>query len=65
MIKDQINSQLTVIESMSNLREIQHEEAHQARDYITKSVSNISASPAKALRRFTAPLATSLLRGFP
>ena len=44
MLKDQINSQLTVIESMSNLREIQQEEAHQARDYITKSVNTISAS---------------------
>ncbi len=44
MLKDQINSQLTVIESMSNLREIQQAEAHQARDYITKSVNTISAS---------------------
>lgn len=44
MLKDQINSQLTVIESMSNLREIQQKEAHQARDYITKSVNTISAS---------------------
>jgi len=44
MLKDQINSQLTVIESMSNLREIRNEEAHQARDYITKSVNTISSS---------------------
>lgn len=44
MLKDQINSQLTVIESMSNLREIQREEANQARDYITKSVNTISAA---------------------
>lgn len=44
MLKDQINSQLTVIESMSNLREIRNEEAHQACDYITKSVNTISSS---------------------
>jgi len=44
MLQDQINSQLTVIESMSNLRKIHQEEAPQARDYITKSVNNISAS---------------------
>lgn len=44
MLKDQINSQLTVIQSMSNLRDIRQEEAHQARDYITRSVNSISAA---------------------
>ena len=43
MLKDMINNQLTVIQTMSNLREARPEETARACDYITRSVSNISS----------------------
>jgi hypothetical protein len=43
MLKDMINNQLTVIQTMSNLRDVRPEETARACDYITRSVSNISS----------------------
>ena len=44
MLKDLINNQLTVIQTMSNLREANPAEATRACDYITRSVNTISAA---------------------
>lgn len=56
MLKDQINSQLTVIQSMSNLREVHQENSEQAHDYVTRSVNTISGAlnelSAESLRRW-------------
>lgn len=44
MLKDLINNQLTVIQTMSNLREANPAEANRACDYITRSVNTITAA---------------------
>ncbi|MFI5355710.1 MAG: hypothetical protein ACHQ4G_00095 [Opitutales bacterium] len=66
MLQDLINSQLTVIQTMSSLREVHPEEAARVCDYITRSVSNITSalhelseeSLVRWKRRYAAPRPT-------
>ena len=44
MLQDLINGQLTVIQTMSSLRDVHPEEATRVCDYITRSVGNITSA---------------------